>query len=91
MPRVKRGFKARRRRNRLLRHAKGYYGARRKAFHVAIEQVHNAWEDAYFLITALHQGRPLHTSVWRLAGSDGLRHLTPVPLEVVASEAIPHD
>jgi large subunit ribosomal protein L20 len=22
-------------------------GARRKAFHVAIEQVHNAWEDAY--------------------------------------------
>ena len=47
MPRVKRGFKARRRRNRLLKHAKGYYGARRKAFHVAIEQVHNAWEDAY--------------------------------------------
>ena len=47
MPRVKRGFKARRRRKRLLKHAKGYYGARRKAFHVAIEQVHNAWEDAY--------------------------------------------
>ena len=47
MPRVKRGFKARRRRNRLLKHAKGYYGARRKAFHVAIEQVHNAWQDAY--------------------------------------------
>ena len=47
MPRVKRGFKARRRRNRVLKHAKGYYGARRKAFHVAIEQVHNAWEDAY--------------------------------------------
>ncbi len=47
MPRVKRGFKARRRRNRLLKHAKGYYGARRKSFHVAIEQVHNAWEDAY--------------------------------------------
>ena len=47
MPRVKRGFKARRRRNRLLKHAKGYYGARRKAFHVAIEQVHNACEDAY--------------------------------------------
>jgi large subunit ribosomal protein L20 len=31
----------------LLKHAKGYYGARRKSFHVAIEQVHNAWEDAY--------------------------------------------
>ena len=47
MPRVKRGLKARRRRNRLLKHAKGYYGARRKAVNVAIEQVHNAWEDAY--------------------------------------------
>jgi len=46
MPRVRRGFKARRRRNRLLKHAKGYYGARRKAFHVAIEQVHNAWEES---------------------------------------------
>jgi large subunit ribosomal protein L20 len=44
---VRRGFKARRRRKRLLKHAKGYYGARRKSFHVAIEQVHNAWEDAY--------------------------------------------
>ena len=47
MPRVKRGFKARRRRNCLLKHAKGFYGARRKAFHVAIEQVHHAWQDAY--------------------------------------------
>jgi large subunit ribosomal protein L20 len=47
MPRVKRGFKARRRRNRVLKYAKGYYGARRKAFHVAVEQVHNGWEDAY--------------------------------------------
>jgi len=51
----------------------------------------NAWEDAFFLITTLHQGHPLHTSVWQLAGHDGLRHLTPVPLEVVAPEAIPHD
>ena len=47
MPRAKRGFKARRRRNRLLRHAKGYYGARSRTFANAIEQVHNAWEDAY--------------------------------------------
>ena len=28
MPRAKRGFKARRRRNRVLKHAKGFYGAR---------------------------------------------------------------
>ena len=47
MPRVRRGFKARRRRNRLLKHAKGYYSARRKQFSTAIEQVHNAWDDAY--------------------------------------------
>lgn len=47
MPRARRGFKARRRRNRVLRHASGYYGARGRTFANAIEQVHNAWEDAY--------------------------------------------
>lgn len=47
MPRAKRGFKARRRRNRILRHAKGYYGARSRTFANAIEQVHNAWQDAF--------------------------------------------
>jgi len=47
MPRVKKGFKARRRRNRVLRHAKGYYSARSRLFGAAIEQVHNAWQDAY--------------------------------------------
>jgi large subunit ribosomal protein L20 len=47
MPRAKRGFKARRRRNRVLKHAKGYYGARSRQFGDAIEQVHNAWADAY--------------------------------------------
>jgi large subunit ribosomal protein L20 len=47
MPRAKRGFKARRRRNRVLRHAKGYYGSRRRQFGDAVEQVHNAWADSY--------------------------------------------
>ena len=47
MPRVRRGFKARRRRNRVLKLAKGYYGARSRNFHVAIEQVHRAWREAY--------------------------------------------
>ena len=47
MPRAKRGFKARRRRNRVLKHARGYYGARSRTFANAIEQVHNAWQDAY--------------------------------------------
>ena len=47
MPRAKRGFKARRRRNRVLRHAQGFYSARRRTFANAVEQVHNAWQDAY--------------------------------------------
>lgn len=47
MPRVKRGFKARRRRKKILKHARGNYGARARQFRSAIEQVHNGWEDAY--------------------------------------------
>jgi len=47
MPRAKRGFKARRRRNRVLRHAKGFYSARSRLFASAIEQVHNGWQDAF--------------------------------------------
>ena len=50
MPRVRRGFKARRRRNRLLKHAKGYYAARRKQFSTAIE---NCEDPA--LVTVLTQ------------------------------------
>jgi large subunit ribosomal protein L20 len=47
MPRVKRGFKARRRRNRILRHAKGFWGARSRLFSIAVESVHKAWQYAY--------------------------------------------
>lgn len=47
MPRAKRGFKARRRRNRILKHAKGFYGARGRIFGDAVEQVRNAWQDAF--------------------------------------------
>lgn len=47
MPRAKRGFKARRRRNKVLKLARGYYGARSRTFANAIEQLHNAWVDAY--------------------------------------------
>lgn len=39
MPRVKRGFKARRRRNKILKLAKGYRGARSKNFKQAKETV----------------------------------------------------
>lgn len=47
MPRAKRGFKARRRRNRVLRHAKGYYSARSRSFTDAVEAVRRAWREAY--------------------------------------------
>src|SRR5262245_60030128 len=47
MPRAKRGFKARRRRNRVLKEAKGFYGARGRTFAAAVEQVRHAWKDAY--------------------------------------------
>ncbi len=47
MPRVKRGFKARRRRNRILKLAKGYRGARGKLFRSATEAVDRALNYAY--------------------------------------------
>lgn len=47
MPRVKRGFKARRRRNRVLKLAKGYRGARGKLFRSATEAVDRALNYAY--------------------------------------------
>lgn len=47
MPRAKRGFKARRRRNRVMKHAKGFYGARGRTFANAVEQVRNGWQDAF--------------------------------------------
>ncbi len=47
MPRAKRGFKARRRRNRILDHAEGFWGGRSRLFAVAIEVVHKAWQYAY--------------------------------------------
>ena len=47
MPRAKRGFKARRRRNRIFKHAKGFYGARGTQFGDAVEQVRHAWVAMY--------------------------------------------
>lgn len=47
MPRVKRGFKARRRRNRVMRHASGFYSARGRQFASAVEAVRNAWQYGY--------------------------------------------
>ena len=47
MPRAKRGFKARRRRNRLLKWAKGFRGKRSKCHAVANESVQHAWRHMY--------------------------------------------
>src|SRR5215472_15505327 len=46
MPRAKRGFKARRR-NRILKHAKGFHSARSRLYAYAKEVVMKAWVYAY--------------------------------------------
>ncbi|MBI5695680.1 MAG: 50S ribosomal protein L20 [Nitrospirae bacterium] len=47
MPRAKRGFKARRRRNKVLKLAKGYYGGKSRLFRTATEAVDRALKYAY--------------------------------------------
>ena len=47
MPRAKRGFKARRRRNRILKAASGFRQGRRRVFRRALEAVRHAWMHAY--------------------------------------------
>ncbi len=47
MPRVTRGFKARRRRNKVLKLAKGYRGGRSRLFRSATEAVDRALNFAY--------------------------------------------
>jgi large subunit ribosomal protein L20 len=47
MPRVKRGVTSRRRHNRILHEAKGYYGGRRKLIRTAREAVEKGWKYAY--------------------------------------------
>ena len=47
MPRAKRGFKARRRRNRLLKWAKGFRGKRSSCHAIANEAVQHAWLHMY--------------------------------------------
>jgi large subunit ribosomal protein L20 len=47
MPRAKRGFKARRRRNRILKEAKGFRGKRSSCHAVANEAVQHAWMHMY--------------------------------------------
>jgi large subunit ribosomal protein L20 len=46
MPRVKRGFKARRRRNKIMKAAKGFVGGRRRQYRAALQTVRHAWTYA---------------------------------------------
>jgi large subunit ribosomal protein L20 len=47
MPRVKRGVTSKRRHNRILRRAKGYYGGRSNLIKTAREAVERGWKYAY--------------------------------------------
>ena len=47
MPRAKRGFKARRRRNRILKAASGFRGKRNSCHAIANEAVQHAWMHMY--------------------------------------------
>ncbi len=47
MPRVKRGVKGARKRSKILKHAKGYRGARGKLLRSAKEAVERGWAYAY--------------------------------------------
>ncbi len=47
MPRAKGGFKTRRRRKRILKMAKGYYGAKSRLYRIATEAVDKALRYAY--------------------------------------------
>lgn len=47
MPRVKRGVEARRRHKKILKQAKGYYGARSRVYRVAKQAVIKAGQYAY--------------------------------------------
>jgi large subunit ribosomal protein L20 len=47
MPRARRGFKARRRRNRILKAAKGFRGKRSSCHAVANEALQHAWMHMY--------------------------------------------
>ena len=81
MPRAKKGFKARRRRNRVLKSASGFIGKRSNCYAIASEALHHAWMHAYrgrkqkkrdfrrLWITRINAAiRPLGASYSRLTG-----------------------
>ena len=82
MPRAKKSFKARRRRNRILKASKGYRGKRKSCFSLASETVHHAWQHMYrhrkqrkrefrrlWIVRINAAARPLGVSYSRLMGA----------------------
>ncbi|MEM7342947.1 MAG: M67 family metallopeptidase [Chloroflexota bacterium] len=51
----------------------------------------SAWEDVYYLITSVHEGRPLNTNVWRLADDEGIRRFEWVAMEIVDEKEMSDD
>jgi proteasome lid subunit RPN8/RPN11 len=47
----------------------------------------NAWDEVYYLIASIHEGRPLNTQIWRLAEA-GPRRFEWVALEIVDEKAL---
>lgn len=47
MPRVKRGYKTRRRHNKILKESRGFFGGRSKLYRTAMDAVRRAWVYQY--------------------------------------------
>jgi proteasome lid subunit RPN8/RPN11 len=47
----------------------------------------NAWDEVYYLIASIYEGRPLNTQIWRLA-ENGPRRFEWVALEIVDEKVV---
>jgi large subunit ribosomal protein L20 len=102
MPRVKRGFKARRRRNRVLNQVEGYFGGRKNRFRQAVEVLRHAWEYGYISrklkkrdfrrlwITRVNAAARLHGTTYSRLVS-GLKRANVVLDRKILSEIAIHD
>jgi len=72
MPRAKRGFKARRRRNRVLKEAKGFRGKRSSCHAIANEAVQHKWLHQY---RARRQRKREFRALWIIRINAAARYL----------------
>jgi large subunit ribosomal protein L20 len=88
MSRAKKGFKARRRRNRVLKAVSGYRGKRGSCHAVGVEALHHAWQHMYrtrkqrkrdfrglWIVRINAAARPLGISYSRLIGALGANQI----------------